>query len=106
MFYISFEYQDRLWSCNTTEVTTHWSKLPPLFAVGHMLLHVNVYVAILDLPPFFPTSKNFVYLDYGNFKLTNQVARNEGSIFHSHLVSGIYSWPLAPSSGIYWDACC
>ena len=48
----------------------------------------------------------YLYLDYGNFKLTNQVARNEGSIFHSHLVSGIYSWPLAPSSGIYWDAFC
>ena len=29
-------------------------------------------------------------LDYGNFKLTNQVARNEGSIFDSYLVSGIY----------------
>ena len=23
----------------------------------------------------------YMYLDYGNFKLTNQVARNEGSIF-------------------------
>ena len=45
-------------------------------------------------------------LDYSNFKLTNQVARNAGSIFHSHLVSGIYSWPLAPSTGIYWHACC
>ena len=47
-----------------------------------------------------------VSLDYGNFKLTNQVARNAGSIFHSHLVSGIYSWPLAPSTGIYLHACC
>ena len=45
------------------------------------------------------------YLDYGNFKLINQVARNAGPIFHSHLVSGIYSWPLAPSTGIYWHDC-
>ena len=44
-------------------------------------------------------------LDYGNIKLTNQVARNAGSIFHSHLVSGIYSWPLARSIGIYWHTC-
>ena len=48
----------------------------------------------------------YLKLDYGNFKLTNQVARNAGSIFHSHLVSGIYSWPLAPSTGIYLHACC
>ena len=47
-----------------------------------------------------------VYSDYGNFKWTNQVERNEGSIFHSHLVSGIYSWPLAPSTGMYWHAYC
>ena len=39
-------------------------------------------------------------LDYNNFKLTNQVARNAGSIFRSHLVSGIYSWLLAPSNGV------
>ena len=39
-------------------------------------------------------------LDYGNFKLTNQVARNEGSIFHSHLVSGsiVGRWPLVAGS--------
>ena len=47
-----------------------------------------------------------VILDYGSFKLTNQVARNEESIFHSHLISGIYSWPQAPSTRIYWYACC
>ena len=29
------------------------------------------------------------HIDYSNFKLTNQVARNVGSIFHSHLVSRI-----------------
>ena len=46
------------------------------------------------------------YLDYGNFKLSNQVAGNTGSIFHSHLFSGIYSWLQGPGSGIYWDACC
>ena len=57
----------------------------------------------LDCPPSLnsplPPEYLKIYLDYGNFKLTNQVARNAGSIFHSHLVSGIYSWPLAPSSG-------
>ena len=41
-----------------------------------------------------------IYLDY------NQVVRNVGSIFHSHLVSRIHSWPLAPSTGIYCHTCC
>ena len=41
-----------------------------------------------------------MYLDYGNFKLTNQVARNSGSIFHSHLITGsiVGRWPLVLGS--------
>ena len=38
-------------------------------------------------------------LDYGNFKSTDQVARNTGPIIHSNLVSGIYSWPLPTVPG-------
>ena len=59
---------------------------------GPALIQVNVN-----------TGMRQAILDYGNFKLTNQVARNT---FYSHLVNGIYSWPLAPSTGIYWHACC
>ena len=41
-----------------------------------------------------------LHLDYGNFKLTNQVARNEGSIFHSRLAEGsiVGRWPLVARS--------
>ena len=43
----------------------------------YFLLHVQRFHACA----------HYIGLHYSNFKLTNQVARNKGSIFHSHLVS-------------------
>ena len=71
---------------------------------AHAKLEARTYIRHYGMDSM--DSVGYIYLDYGNFKLTNQVARNAGSIFHSHLVSGIYSWPLAPSTGIYLHACC
>ena len=42
----------------------------------------------------------YMYLDYGNFKLTNQVVRNTGSIFIVTSLEGsiVGRWPLVPGS--------
>ena len=51
-------------------------------------------------------SLSVISLDYGNFKLTNQVARNADLFFIVTSLAGsiVGRWPL--STGIYWHACC
>ena len=82
---------------------TDISTLPLLSAVAEVVL--RSLHCILSGQDWAYGGERCLTLDYGNFKLTNQVVRNAGSIFHSHLVSRIYSWPLAPSTGIYWHSC-